>query len=83
LVQWKIQVIRYLEKYVGVAEAESFLNLRSNAGSGRDLKHYKSSYRNHLKYIETMVDKIEKDPKTKLEKNEHKLSFGNVKFIYR
>lgn len=82
-VQWKIEVIRYLERCVGIASAERFLNLRTSLGSGIDLRHYKSSYQNHLEYIESIIAKLKENPKKKLEKNEHQLSLGKVKFIYR
>lgn len=83
LVQWKIQVIRYLEKYVGVTEAEQFLNLRTTLGSGHDLTHYKNSFKNHIEFLKRIQALIVKSKKKKFKINNHSLSLGSVKFIYR
>lgn len=83
LVQWKIKVIRYLEKYVGVTEAEQFLNLRTTLGAAQDLGHYKSSYKNPIHFLNGIKDRLKKGKKSKLKVNNHSLSLGVVKFIYR
>lgn len=83
LSQWKIKVIRFIERHIGVTEAEIFLNNRTSLSSGHPLKHYKSSYKNHMTFLNTLISDIEEDPYIKLERNENTLGFNKVKFIYR
>lgn len=82
LVQWKIKVVRFLEKYVGITEAESFLNLRTSLSSGVPLNHFKSAYSNHIGYLDNLIEEIESDSSFEVPNNERSIVLNKVKFIY-